>query len=333
MLIVGGILAPVTEIFAPPSQGSGWVVLALGAIAFAAGLVLFWIKRPTEPMLGGAAVIGTLVITASTHEAGLSGSGADDNEILYLWVCLYSFYFLRLPHALAQLAIVGVAYGALLIAQAPPETVGARWLTTVVTLLVAGLVVAKLRGSLQSSVEELARRARLDSLTGALNRRALTERAAVEFARAQREGTPISAIQIDVDRFKQLNDTLGHPVGDEVLKAVAKALASETRPVDAVARVGGDEFTILLPNTSASEADPIAERLRAAVEYDLDLAGTPAALSVGVATVEGPPTISFEQLWATADAAMYDAKRSGGDRVRSAPASGPVPVGHRVARI
>jgi diguanylate cyclase (GGDEF)-like protein len=324
LLLAGAALVLVTVILPPAAIHSDAVILALGALAGIAGLLLFTGRtNPGEVALGVAALLGTAVITLANYEAGLAGTGADDNSILYLWICLYAFYFLRFWHAIAQLAVVGVAYGALLVAEAPAETVLTRWLTTMVTLLVAGLLVARLRYSLQGSVEELSRRARVDSLTGALNRRALAERAAVEFARARRSHTPTSVLQIDVDRFKALNDSFGHPVGDDVLTRIAVALSEVTRPTDDVARVGGDEFVVLLPDTSASEANTIAERLRAAVEYDLNLAGIHAPLSMGAATAPGPPTVTFDALWAAADAAMYEAKRAGGDRVRVARALAP----------
>jgi diguanylate cyclase (GGDEF)-like protein len=325
LLLAGAALVLVTVLLPPAAVHSDGVILILGAIAGLAGAGLLFLKSPGEPILGAAAVLGTAVITGATYEAGLAGTGADDNSILYLWVCLYSFYFFRLRHALAQLAFAGIAYGALLIAEAPAETVLTRWLTTMVTLTVAGLLVARLRRSVQGSVDELTRQARLDPLTGALNRSALTERAAIEFARAERDRTPTAVIEIDIDQFKKLNDSHGHPAGDEVLQRVARALREETRQSDVVARVGGDEFAVLLPTTSADEARLIAERLRASAQAELAAGGTVAALSVGVATTDGPPALDFDQLWAAADAAMYEAKRSGGDGVRIAPGAQPKP--------
>lgn len=318
MLLAGAALVLVTVLLPPAAVHSDALILALGACAGLAGAVLLMVKDPSEQVLGAAAVVGTLVITGATYEAGLAGTGADDNSVLYLWICLYCFYFFGLRHALAQLAFAGVAYGALLVAEAPADTILTRWLTTMVTLLVAGLLVSRLHRSLQGSVDELTRQTRIDSLTGALNRNALSERAESEFSRAQRERTPTSVIEVDVDGFKQLNDNHGHPAGDEVLQRVARALESETRRSDVVARVGGDEFAVLLPRTSAAEARLIAERLREAAQDGLAAGGTTAALSVGVATTDGPPALSFEQLWAAADAAMYEAKRSGGDGVRAA---------------
>jgi diguanylate cyclase (GGDEF)-like protein len=318
LLFAGALLDLATVLVPPPAVHSDAIILGFGGLAAVTGAVLWNLRSPSEPVLGAAAAIGTVVITGATWQAGLHGTGADDNNIVYLWICIYCFYFFRLPHALGQLAFAGIAYGAVLVADAPADTILTRWLVTMVTLLIAGLLIARLRDWLRESTAELTRQARVDSLTGALNRNALGERAAIEFARAQRERTPTSVIEVDVDRFKQLNDNFGHPVGDEVLQRVARALAEGTRETDVVARVGGDEFAVLLPQTPAQEARHVAERLRVAAESDLEAGGTPVGLSVGVATTDGPPALTFEQLWAAADAAMYDAKRSGGGEVRAA---------------
>jgi diguanylate cyclase (GGDEF)-like protein len=318
MLLAGAALVLVTVLLPPPAEHSDGVIVAFGALAAVTGVALWQVRKPSEPLLGLAAAIGTVVITVTMWQAGLAGTGAEDNNIVYLWICLYCFYFFGLRHALAQLAFAGLAYGALLIAEAPADTVLTRWLTTMVTLLVAGLLIARLRSSLRDSVTELTRQARIDALTGAFNRTALSERAAVEFARAERQETPTSVIEVDVDRFKELNDNLGHPAGDEVLQRVAQALRDVTRRTDVVARVGGDEFVVLLPQTPGDEAAKIADRLRVAAQAELDALETGAALSVGIATAPGPPQLSFNELWAAADAAMYEAKRSGGDAVRAA---------------
>ena len=175
------------------------------------GAVLLRVREVPDPVLGLATAMGTVVITVATWEAGLMGNGADDNEILYLWVCLYSFYFLSLRHAMLQLGFVVVAYAALLLDQGQADTIVNRLLVTAVSLLVAGLIIARLRASLEDTVGELSRRARNDPLTGTLNRRGLEERAAVEVARVRRDGSPLSLVVVDVDGLKALNDSAGHP--------------------------------------------------------------------------------------------------------------------------
>jgi diguanylate cyclase (GGDEF)-like protein len=323
MMIAGGVLAGVTVAMPPAATGSDAAVLAIGAMAAALGAGLLLARRDIpESVLGAVIGFSTGLIAVATLEGGAAGTGTADNEMLFVWVCLVSFYFLSLPHALAQLGLVGIAYAAVLSAIDDPFSDAAtRWIVTISTLLVAGLLIARLRSSLERTVFELDERARHDSLTGLLNRRALEERAAVEFARARREGGPVAMVVLDIDGFKSLNDARGHHAGDAVLGAVAQALSSETRELDAVARLGGDEFALLLSGASVAEARLVAERARLAVECSTDETGCAITLSVGIA-VAPPAGASLDALWLEADRAMYVAKHGGGDGVAVA-ASGP----------
>ena len=314
MMLTGAALVLVTVLLPPPAQGSDTLILAFGGLSGLMGVALLRFREVPEAVLGIGTVVGTVVITLCTREAGLFGSGADDNEVLYLWVCLYAFYFFSLPHALFQLGVVAVAYGILLVEQAPADTVLTRLLTTMGTFLVAGLLVAWLRDSVRGMMGELSRRARLDPLTGALNRGALEERAALELARSRRARAPIGVVVVDIDRLKDLNDRFGHAAGDAALRRVAEELRAETRVVDAVARIGGDEFMILLPGASPGEARAIAERLRVAVRGRHASSLGNVTLSMGVATASWSQA-SFEDLGCAADAAMYAAKRAGGDAI------------------
>ncbi|PZA06541.1 MULTISPECIES: sensor domain-containing diguanylate cyclase [unclassified Meiothermus] len=152
-----------------------------------------------------------------------------------------------------------------------------------------------------------------DELTGLYNRRVLMARFREEFHRALRYGQPLSLLMIDVDGFKEYNDTYGHPAGDEVLKQVARRIQSRLRAGDLLARYGGEEFALLLPNTPSQGAMALAERLRQEVEQ-ASWPSRPVTISVGVATqsaaAEEPHT-----LLAAADEALYQAKRLGKNRV------------------
>jgi diguanylate cyclase (GGDEF)-like protein len=177
--------------------------------------------------------------------------------------------------------------------------------------------VSRLRTSNEGLVAELTSRARIDPLTGVLNRHALEERATVEFARARRGHGAVAILIADIDGFKTINDSLGHPAGDQVLRKVTGVLEEETRAVDAVARIGGDEFAVLLPAVTAGMAREIAERLRVSVRRTAGDMHLRLSLSVGIAI--GPPDgETLDQLWKAADRAMYTAKRSGGDAVATA---------------
>lgn len=312
MMLAGAALAVVSVLLPPRAGGSDAAVLTLGAIAAVFGGGLLALRRtPSERALGVAVATGTALITLATHEGGGTETGTQDNEMLYLWICLLAFNFLTLRHALAQLSLVAAAY-ALLLSGTPLGEGLTRWLVSISTLLLAGLLVARLRSSRERLVGELSKRARNDGLTGLLNRTALEERAVLELARVRRDDTALSLIVLDIDKFKQLNDTRGHPVGDEVLRSIARGLERETRAVDAIARLGGDEFAILLPGATGREALTVAHRLRGHHRAS----GSGVTLSIGVA--EGPPADQlFETLWEEADSHMYEAKRDGGDAVHS----------------
>lgn len=317
LMLAGASLILVTVLLPPGAVRSDGLILGLGGLVALCGLLLLRAREASDVALGFVAALGTIVITLGTYEAGLFGVGSDDNEILYLWVCLYCFYFLSLPHALAQLGIVGLSYGTLLVLEAPGDTVLPRWLTTMTTLLVAGLVIWRLRGSLEGTMNELFQRSRHDPLTGVLNRRGLEERTAIEFAHARRSGSPVSVIAADVDGFKALNDSLGHPAGDEVLRRVAMALDQETRDIDAVGRMGGDEFAILLPGASSEHARAVADRLRSVSRRALAELGLSSTVSFGMATITKPANFSFDALWSSADAALYVAKSARGHPVEA----------------
>ncbi|WP_435019312.1 diguanylate cyclase [Tundrisphaera sp. TA3] len=182
----------------------------------------------------------------------------------------------------------------------------ARFLLSVVTLFASNL------GRIEAE-RALRAQARTDSLTCLYNARHLHEESRAVEERAARSGEPLSAIMIDVDKFKSYNDAHGHPAGDEVLRTLGTILRSEARAGDLVARYGGEEFAILLPGADASEASDFAERLRRAIEaHPWPL--RPVTASLGVAT-EDTPTPSVSSLLDRADRALYVAKRTGRNRV------------------
>ena len=180
------------------------------------------------------------------------------------------------------------------------------------------------------ALEQTRRLANTDGLTGLYNHRYLHQRLEEEIERVERYGRDLSLVMADIDRFKVFNDTYGHPRGDAVLIAVAETLREVSRASDVVARYGGDEFVLILPETSAREARVVAERARESVEA-LPLAiDDPAAprltLSLGVAALTaaegqqgGDPAALRGSLIDAADAALYRAKDLGRNRVCVAP--------------
>lgn len=171
------------------------------------------------------------------------------------------------------------------------------------------LLVNEKTTELEEANRRLTTLASTDGLTGLHNHRAFQERLAEEFERTQRYKTSLSVILLDVDKFKLYNDTFGHPEGDVVLKTVSQLLKVTTRDTDYVCRYGGEEFVIILPNTSEQRAREVAERLRATIE-DQPWTSRPITASFGVSTLQANLT-SVQELIAQTDKAMYASKNKG----------------------
>jgi diguanylate cyclase len=182
-------------------------------------------------------------------------------------------------------------------------------------------ITARVRAeeALQRANEQLAQLALQDPLTGLANRRKFAERFEYDMARAMRAGTPLSLLMVDIDHFKEVNDRYGHLAGDDCLKGLAALLTGSVRAVDLVARFGGEEFVVLLPEMSADQSLAAAERMRAQVQANpVGAVGGSApfaiTVSVGAATTTGAE-ITLGDLLARADQAVYRAKRAGRNRV------------------
>ena len=161
-----------------------------------------------------------------------------------------------------------------------------------------------------------------DELTGLCNRRALTRTADAELARGQRERSSLSVALLDIDNFKRINDTYGHQAGDQALQLVASIAQQSIRPYDSLGRWGGEEFLMMLVNTTLEEARAVSERVRMAIaSTPLTLAGSrpiSITVSIGVASCEGSGCRPLEQLVQEADLALYRAKAAGRDCVHVA---------------
>lgn len=153
-----------------------------------------------------------------------------------------------------------------------------------------------------------------DPLTGLFNRRYFRHRLVEEIRRGDRYGRTTCVLCADIDRFKVLNDRLGHKAGDHLLVAVSQILLRSVRSVDAVARVGGDEFAVLLPETSAIQASALSQRILTEVARHNDAAAGRLAVSIGIAELNSMTNLRPDELLAAADAALYRAKAAGGGR-------------------
>ncbi|MYN02466.1 diguanylate cyclase [Pseudoduganella sp. DS3] len=172
--------------------------------------------------------------------------------------------------------------------------------------------------ALKASMDELEMLATTDELTGLHNRRSLMNRLRFEVARTRRFRTPLSAVMIDVDHFKRINDEHGHQVGDEVLAAIGKLVRDNVRVIDVAGRYGGEELCILLPNTPPDGARKFAESLRSRIEAQLHSAGArtvAVTASLGIGSFNHMDVDDAEMLLKQADAALYRAKANGRNRV------------------
>ncbi|MBV9080631.1 MAG: GGDEF domain-containing protein [Elusimicrobia bacterium] len=174
-----------------------------------------------------------------------------------------------------------------------------------------GLLVARVKEVLEAERSI----ARVDALTGILNRRGFLERLSTEVLRARRDGTPLAAAVLDLDRFKELNDRFGHVAGDHALAQVAATLRANLRATDVAARLGGDEFAVIIPNTPPLIVKKVLQKLQAAVRGMAQANGWPLSGSMGAVTYVNVPT-DTEEMLTHADRLMYEAKAAGDGDVR-----------------
>jgi diguanylate cyclase (GGDEF)-like protein len=227
-----------------------------------------------------------------------------------LWVA----FFFRPCAAIAIVICVGLAHGLVLLSL--PATSGSfdHWLNVMVAVSAVAAIISVLARR-NAELARLAGEARMDTLTALLNRRGFEERAAVELAHSRREGRPIAVASFDVDYFKRVNAEWGHEIGDRVLARVGSVLASNSREVDVVARIGGEEFLALLPGATSAEAEAFTQRVRHALATPDPSALPAVGVSAGVAAASAPANV--QELLQKADRALYAAKRAGRGHTRT----------------
>jgi diguanylate cyclase (GGDEF)-like protein len=176
------------------------------------------------------------------------------------------------------------------------------------------LVVALLLRKIRAVNVELSRLSSIDPLTGVKNRRVFIESLDIEIARHHRNEQPLSVAFIDLDNFKQVNDTLGHQTGDELLTTVAATLRAHLRKSDVIGRIGGDEFAILMPETNGEGAQAALSIARDHLHVAMSKLGVPVTFSAGI--VSGQSKANADQILHYADALMYEVKQNGRDNIR-----------------
>ncbi len=177
-----------------------------------------------------------------------------------------------------------------------------------------GRRILELQSQLLAAQEALREQATHDHLTGVWNRAGILDILQRECSRSARTGSPLSVVMADLDHFKRINDTLGHMVGDEVLRCVAKRMLASVRSYDSIGRYGGEEFVIVLPDIDATSSHQQAERIRQEISHTpIEIPGNhlTVTLSLGVASSGGGRHDDFQSLLRAADAALYRAKAAG----------------------
>jgi diguanylate cyclase (GGDEF)-like protein len=228
---------------------------------------------------------------------------------------------LRMYTGVALTSSDGFAIGTLCVMDTKPGALSDTRRATLVKLARQVMALIELRANaetLTATVRELELLATTDELTGLHNRRSLLHRLKFETARAKRFRSPLSAVMIDLDRFKLINDAHGHAVGDQVLAGVGRLLRESVRVIDIPGRYGGEELCVILPNTPLDGACKFAETLRAKLEAQLHYAGPrllPVTASIGVGSFDHMEIADAESLLRQADAALYRAKHAGRNRV------------------
>ncbi len=311
LFAAGATLALLTIALPHSSHMHVGIVLAIVATAYAVSGLLAWraahLQRRALPwaLASGSTLIGLVAYFTAPSPSPL--------VFLYLWIFLYSAYFFSTGQMAAQIAYVAVGYCALLLLRLSVERATAWWLVGMGTMGVAALVIRTIRARVEALIAQLFDAARTDPITRLSNRRGFRELLDLELARARRREGRLSVIVGDLDRFEEVNDRSGHQVGDLALQRVARLLERGKRDVDAVARVGGKQFALVLPDTDAHGAFVVGERLRSELRDEFLGDAVPITISFGVAGYPRDGETAAALLRATEEA-QQAARWSGGDR-------------------
>jgi diguanylate cyclase (GGDEF)-like protein/putative nucleotidyltransferase with HDIG domain len=311
LFAAGATLSLFTLALPHSAHANAAAMLAIVGIAYAVAALLFWrAERVAESLLPLTLAAGTTLVTAVSY---FSAELRSPLIFLYLWVFLYSAYFFTTRMMVAQIAYVAATYAILLTARAPLQTDTAWWLVGMGTLGVAAVVIRVMRQHVATLIARLYDSARSDPLTGLPNRRGFREALDLELARARRADGRLTVIVGDLDGLKEVNDRSGGRSGDAALQRVAQLLSRGKREIDVVARVGGEEFALVLPDTDQHGAFVIAERLRCDLRDEFRAHAVPLTISFGIAAYPRDGETAAALLRATGEA-VQAAKLNGRDR-------------------
>jgi diguanylate cyclase (GGDEF)-like protein len=304
---IGGVLMWTLE----PGDVRSQTIAGLGiaAAALMGGVYVFlpWERLPRRAVLIPLVVLGVPGIAIAAYNTDGMASP-------------YTYYFVFIPFAVALIATrleLALSVAACAIGAAAPLVYDGAPTSSVVQLLflvtissAAGIVFHRSQEHVRASDARLRDMALRDSLTGVANRRALEVQAANVLLLAARDDRSLSVCYVDVDQFKEVNDSLGHAMGDRVLKALASSARGVLREGDLVGRLGGDEFVVVLPGAGADQAEAVAGRLAAAFQHEVDATSglPPVSVTVGHATFPRDGR-NWEELVHRADGRLLRAKQ------------------------
>ena len=319
LFLCGAVLAAAQISVADSEPGNVAGLYAIAAVSFVVGVGSFlWAPRVQAWMVHALFAAGSALICLGIFLAGVA-TGA--YAVLFVWLVIMaaSFFSARAIAAHVGWILVASAVALASVETSPGVSPATRWVFGSLLLVVAATVMSRIaagrraveqrlrteieeKAQLQRELEHLAHH---DPLTGLPNRRRLDQELERELARADRSGRPLCVIALDLDGFKAYNDRHGHVAGDRLLKAAAGAWTEALRAVDTLARIGGDEFVVLVPDCPGEDAVRVAQRLRHSIALALPC-------SAGSALWDRQE--SAEELCGRADRAMYEAKKRGPSR-------------------
>ena len=311
-LFAAGATSDVLPIFTGSGERTSPTLLLVAAIITLASAALLQVwRRPPDVVLVLLPAYGTLLITLGVAIANPLGAA----PLFYLWPLLVAAYFLRGRELLAHAVFVEANLALVLAFAVETPAKGQIFLDVSLSLGLVTALVDGLTARMERLVARLRHAATTDALTGVLNRRAFEDALAAEMAR----GRPFALLVVDLDHFKGVNDRLGHAGGDGALQDVVEVMLADKRAEDLLARIGGEEFALLLTGARAHGAEAFAERLRERVEVGTGAGRVPMTVSIGVAVHPHDGATAAELLLA-ADRALYAAKDAGRNRTVAAAA-------------